>query len=383
METLDRKTIIELATFTGKPCVSIYIPTHKKGHEVNEGQDLILFKNQMQHLKTELHSRNLKTQDIETMLEPGFLLLKNKEFWKNMDHGLAVFLAPGMFLYLKCPFRFEELLIINNHFHVKPLLPIAEGQKVYYILKLTKIHPKLYKANKYSIEEVETEGIFPDTILEISKYYDSEDASINKGMADPRHINTGGNNNDNKEKDHILTEYFRKINESVKSLIGTEKAPLLLAGVEYFHPLYRKVNTHPYLFEGGLKGNFDHTALHELHGQANELMENYFVDELKKRLETFHNLSDTNRVSVDLQTILKAAATGRVDTLFLSSLDPVWGKFDENTLEVSIHQDYQQDDEGLLNKASVLTLINGGNVFVGTREKELELGLPVAALFRY
>ncbi|MCE2703319.1 MAG: hypothetical protein LW859_39355 [Anabaena sp. 49633_E8] len=48
-----------------------------------------------------------------------------------------------------------------------------------------------------------------------------------------------------------------------KKLRG-EKAPLILAGVEYLLPIYRQANTYPYLAETGITGNAEILKMQEL-----------------------------------------------------------------------------------------------------------------------
>ena len=57
-------------------------------------------------------------------------------------------------------------------------------------------------------------------------------------------------------KDDIL-EYFRQIDQGLHPVLRDERAPLVLAGVDYLHPIYRQANTYPHLLDQGLTGNCD------------------------------------------------------------------------------------------------------------------------------
>ena len=58
----------------------------------------------------------------------------------------------------------------------------------------------------------------------------------------------GGVTDDTKEN---LLKYFRLIDRGLHDLLKDERAPLVLAGVEYLFPIYREANTYPRLIEGG------------------------------------------------------------------------------------------------------------------------------------
>ncbi|QJD94859.1 hypothetical protein HH214_02675 [Mucilaginibacter robiniae] len=48
MDLISKEEFAELINYHGENCISIYIPTHRAGVEVNEKQDAIVFKNALQ-----------------------------------------------------------------------------------------------------------------------------------------------------------------------------------------------------------------------------------------------------------------------------------------------------------------------------------------------
>ncbi len=50
----------------------------------------------------------------------------------------------------------------------------------------------------------------------------------------------------------------------------------------------------------------------------------------------------------------------------------IWGRFDENTNKLVIHQERQAEDECLINQAVLNTLMNGGDVHVLEKEQMLK-----------
>src|SRR4051812_12812078 len=54
---LTKAAFVELASYEKPPCVSILLPTHKAGTEVNEQTDLVAFKNALQEVEKILNER--------------------------------------------------------------------------------------------------------------------------------------------------------------------------------------------------------------------------------------------------------------------------------------------------------------------------------------
>jgi hypothetical protein len=73
---------------------------------------------------------------------------------------------------------------------------------------------------------------------------------------------THGDEVDSKEN---IKRYFRRIDKGLHELVRDERVPLVLAGVDYLHPIYKKVNSYPHLMEAGVGGNPERLSAKELH----------------------------------------------------------------------------------------------------------------------
>ena len=56
---MNRNEIIKLASQKSEHCISIYIPTHQKGHQVKEGYDKLNLKNQIKEVESKLQRKGL------------------------------------------------------------------------------------------------------------------------------------------------------------------------------------------------------------------------------------------------------------------------------------------------------------------------------------
>src|SRR5438270_11589830 len=65
----------QMAGVQSSCCISVYIPTHHAGVEVNEQQDRLAFKNVLQQIRSMLHDKGYNQPEIEKIIEPGYKLL--------------------------------------------------------------------------------------------------------------------------------------------------------------------------------------------------------------------------------------------------------------------------------------------------------------------
>lgn len=102
----------ELLNYQGAPCISIFIPTHRSGVEVNEKQDAIFLKNALQRVTADLQDQGMPPQSIDALLRPGFELYKNEVFWNNQLDSLALFLADNLFKAFTLPYTVMRRYIL-------------------------------------------------------------------------------------------------------------------------------------------------------------------------------------------------------------------------------------------------------------------------------
>lgn len=384
----DRKALLDLADRTHEHSISIFIPTHRRGHQVLDGQDVITLKNHLQTIRLELEAQSLRSNDIDELMQPLEALLDDPQFWRHRTEGLALFRSPDYFVTFDSPRPLEEFHQLGPKFWLRPLLPYVQPAGRYYLLQIGKNGVVLYQADPFSMAVVETDGVMPSGLEEITKYYDFEEElqGRNSGGGSTVAMYTSDDSNeDQKNKNHLLADYFRLIDEAIINLIGTQNIPLVLASVAYYQPIYRSINSYPHLHEGGLTGNFDHVQPDEMHHQANEQLSDYFEKNRQERINQYQNSSGGDLVSRDLRQILESALTGRVEVLFLGQDAQAWGQFNEETLTATIHDEARDGDESLIDQAALLTLRNGGEVYVLEEVDLLENREPVmiTALYRF
>jgi hypothetical protein len=155
MNLLTKDMMPELLSVNEGTCISLYMPTHRT-HPDNLKTRYSL-KNL---LKPENNPsfRNIQSQ-VTTLLEPFVALESDEEFWRNTSDGLAV-LAHDMFKTISLPVAIEELTVVSNSFHTKPLRRYLQSVERYNVLGLSLHDYQIYEGNRHSLIELK---LPPDT----------------------------------------------------------------------------------------------------------------------------------------------------------------------------------------------------------------------------
>src|SRR4030042_5582678 len=249
MNVLTRNNLNSLMAVHKGPCVSVFMPMHRSGQETQ--QDPIRFKNLLREAEERLITRGLPVHESKELLKSAQKLLQGDLFHQHQSDGLGMFLSPEVFRYYLLPFVFKELVIVTDRFHIRPLLPLLRGDRRYYILALSQNKVRLLQGTHYSVSEVSLADVpenLADTLRDDDSWKELHMHSALSGKGTLSAI-THGDEVDSKEN---IRRYFRRIDRGLNELLRKERAPLVLAGVDYLHPIYKEVNSYPHLMDEGI-----------------------------------------------------------------------------------------------------------------------------------
>ena len=382
---LTKEQFATLANYQRELCISLYIPANSADSvEANRQKDFIGFKSKLQQLTALLKERNIDQTVIESMLKPGYDLVRSEDFWANLSQGLAVFVADGFFRYIKLPVTPKEELLLNSTFYLTPLIPVITSKDYFYVLVLSKKQATLYRADSFGMQHVPVKGM-PNGVEDVVHFEQKDDEAlfrtetIGAGSGASYHgIGTG-----RPEPKANLAMYFDEVDETLwNEVLHNENVPLLLVGVEYLIPIYKQVAKYKPIWEGAVTGNHEHENITSLYQQVREKITPYLQERETKALNTYANQSATGLTSSIVEDIIPAAYYGRVSQLFALKNEHIWGSFAEMNNQLTLHPSQEEADECMVDKAVIKTLMNGGEVFILPAEK-MPGGSKLAALMRY
>ena len=146
-----------------------YLPIYRAGTEVQQNSTRL--KNLIRQAESSIVESGLSDKEAGEFLQPIQELVDSDEsFWQESNNdGLAVFLTSGVFRYYRLPLIFDELVVVTDRFHLKPLLPLLRGDGKYYILALSQQDVRLIECTRNNVREIELEDI-PKSVDDALQY---------------------------------------------------------------------------------------------------------------------------------------------------------------------------------------------------------------------
>lgn len=387
MKLLTRNELRSLTRKQEGQCVSIFMPTHRVDPGIQ--QDPIRFKNLLGEAEERLIDAGMRSPEARLLLEKADRLLLDGLFWRRQSDGLVLFLSSDEFHYYRLPLAFEELVVVSQRFHIKPLLPLFSGDGQFHILAISQNRVRFLQGSRYSIDEIHLDDV-PTSLAAALRFDDPEKrlqfhtATAAPGSHEGRAAAFHGHGVGTSDAKTNILRYFQKVSAGVSDLLREEQVPLVLAGVDYLLPIYREASSYPFLEEEGIEGNPEELSAEELHRQAWVIVQPRFLQDKQGAAARYLQLAGTSSelASDDLETVLTAAYQGRVDTLFVALGVQRWGTFHLDLLSVECHNQRQPGDQDLLDLVAVQTLLNGGKVYAVGQE-QVPTSSTLAAVFRY
>ena len=382
MDTVSLETIKHLSEPAAGLRVSIFLPTQRFGPDSQEA-DSTRLKNLTRKAQAELEAQGLRTTDAERLLAPARALLDDRPFWLRSRQGVAVLLGEDDHHVFQLDLPTPEHVHVSHRFWVRPLLPLVDRTEDYWVLALSQKRVRLLKGDRSSLAEVPAEHI-PESLSDALQWEDFEKSSLQFHTGTS---GTGGrrpavfHGTDEPDTKGELTRFFREIDRGLHEHLGSDHAPLVLAGVDYLIPLYHEVSTCPHLLADAVTGSPDTLGDQVLHEQSWKIAAAVFGRDGERTLENVREAWASARVTTEPQYIREAAASGRIASLLISETAGWWSD-DETGSGVVQYDDRPDADEDLLQTAALETLGNGGEVLLFPAER-MPYEARAVALLRY
>lgn len=376
--TLTRDRLQPLLGADSGPCVSIYMPTH--GHYGGTGEGSIRFKNALREARRLLLDRH-SSKAIRELLDP-VAALSSADFWRHQAGGLAVFRSPDLLEQFRVAREMPELVVVADSFHVRPLIRCLDSGERYFLIAISRNGADVFEGTASSLTPLPVSDL-PKGLAQLAasgRTRGTLGGHAARGGFRNRSVHAAGAPEPSSRAD--LVRFFRAIDRAVRLALRGTRAPVILAGVDYYLPLYREVSRLKGLADAIVSGSPDAMTLDELHARAWPVAQGVLRLNEDRALDRYRRAAERGRSSEDLEDVMHKARGGRVRCLFLALGLRAWGTVDPATGRVRRTPGQQGSrDDDLLDDVAEAVLLRGGEVRILSPER-MPLGLEVAAELR-
>jgi hypothetical protein len=367
---------------------SIYVPMNRALPDSQENAPrlrrlLLEAVHRVRELKHLHESARSLTQELLRIMEEGA-----HEFGSEREDGLAVFIRPGLLKVFKATVRFDEHVWIASRFVVTPMLEYLQGNGRFFVLAASQNNVRLLQGNKHFIWELEVHKL-PTNLVEALRI-DEHIRSTQFHTAAPggrQSIKRGGglyhgHSGDELDKSDDIVQFLRRLDDALCKFWRDERAPLVFAGVDYLHSMFRECNHYNHLVDEPVTGNPEHWDLQQLNAGAWAIVESRFDAARRQAVEKYGTLAARGRGSDNLTELSKWGRYGRIDTLLVQRHALRLGVIDSATGAITQSPADATEGEDLLDFLASLTLGNSGTVYLMNPD-EMPTASPAAGTYRY
>jgi len=363
------------------PCISLYQPTHR--HRPENKQDRIRFKNLVQKIENSLRLK-YPTRKIEPLLEPYRVLAEDRPFWDHALDGLAILSNEDRCIVYRLQRPVEELAIVADSFHIKPLIRVFQSADRYHLLGLNRELFNLYEGNRYGFEEIDLGPDVPKTAEEVLGERDYERSVT----AAPHTTASGapilfGHTEKSEEKQKETEKFFRFVDKFVlENYSQPSGLPLMLIALPEYHSLFHKISRNPHLMKEGLKIAHHPDTTPKLKDEVWKVLEPSYLEKTRVLIEKYEEARAKWLATDDLSQIALAALQNNIKHLLIEADRVVPLRINPETweLEPADLDDPEHDD--LLDDLAEMVFRSKGEVVVLPKDR-MPTTTGAAAIFRF
>lgn len=375
---LNSPLIEDLFAITTKPCLSLYLPTHRTQPERRD--DLTRYRQLVRQLVDSL-KLSFGADEINNLIAPFHDIDRDERFWNDRKAGIAMFRAPGVFITQHLDRSVPELAIVADNFHVKPLFRMLQTMEEYHVLCLTKETAQLFVGHRDALEPVRLLG---SEVLSIERILgpilSQRSFSLSNSGGMRRFV---GHSTTTDEIELDLERFYRAVDKIILDEIQPEQdLPLIIAGLQEQATTFMKTSRNPRLVESIVDVNPLRLTLRDLTERSWNAMEPIIREQSSRLIEAYDEAAAHDGGLEGIFGIAHAAAEGRVKTLFVEDTRQLPGKIDESTGNVVFDDLAQPDINDVLDDIARLVLRKGGTVIV-LPTQYMPTSTGAAAILRY
>jgi hypothetical protein len=360
VDYFGRDQLKELFQVETAPAVSIYMETHRTGAEV-AAQPLRL-RAAIDEARGILSTAGQNA--VDEVLAPLEALIGDADFWRYQADGLALFASRDFGRLYRLPVQVPDMVVVGPTFHTRPLIEFLQAPERFWVLSVAQKEVRMWEGTISGIRPVDLATV-PSSLQEA---LGTEVVSDRLNLRSPRGNGSapifhghGAGKDDTKQE---LEKFFRAVDSGVRDLLADEMGPIILAAVDYYHPIYRSVSKLENLADEGIVGSIAGWDEGRIHAAAWPIARKSVERKVNLALDLWESSYGRGKTESDLVSIARLAVSGRIRLLLTEKGRTVWGSMDRTSGDTEVIQEGGSDPHGvavdLLDELAEVTIQYGG-----------------------
>lgn len=301
-----------------------------------------------------LDQKSMSDRWKELLLKAEFYLLKDytrsfvDEFMKKLregkyleklealDRGVVVFYSlesfDGDLGYMKVQSSINDLIVVADSFHIKPLIRIRNNVKGFFIVTMSSRAINVLIENHGHLVKLDS--------------YRNEPGIDGNNKKDPK-------------------EFFLSSSQELNKLFAAYRLPIILAGVKDHIGHMKRLLNQSMLMDQYIVGNVEKMKALELQEKVYKILTPYYEKLEQGALKDLEVAMNRGRAITFLEDIAISAVYGKISKLFVVENRFVWGSINQHTGEIFIApRQVNAHDDDVLDDLCQIVLSKGGEVVV-------------------
>ncbi len=360
MDRFGKEEFRQLLDVNASPAVSIYLPIERQ--EMTNKALRLQLRAQIDEAIERLETANSVDEKIwKPMASRLQGLVEDRNFWNQRGDGVAIFSAPDFDAVYFLPVQFQAQTVVGPNFHTRPLLDHVAAPTDYWVLAVGEKEVSFWEGSPTGVEAVEIDDLpknLQDALLmQFGKDQDglnyqtggnysqggrSTDQGGTRKLPSPMYHGHGGGR---EEHDAYLARYFLEVSRGIREYLGGAEGPVILAAVDYCHPIFKQSSKLRNLADEGIDGNVHFWNDQQIYEAAWPIAKKEMERRVDETLQLWERSFGRGSAEMDPATIGRRVVEGRVHRLLLDEAAELWGQYDRTTGEFEEINDGAEDED--------------------------------------
>ncbi|MDO5627974.1 MAG: hypothetical protein Q4G43_06595 [Mobilicoccus sp.] len=316
VDALTPETLQELCGLPA-PVVSIYLPTRRDNADPHA--DALRLRGLIDEAAGKLAELDTvaPTED-QRIVAPLRELAEDRHFWSEQADSLALIAWSGGHRIFRLAATTHEQAHVGALPHLAPLVPVAFGDEVFYLLAVSRNAVRLFTGRRDSLHQLDL-GPIPDSLENIERQHEQEHELQHQG--EPRGgggVATFHGHGGTDVSEVMVDKFVLEVATGLRSRIGSKTTqPVVLAAVAEYLPKFQATGLLPTLVDDVAAGNPDQLSAADLLEKAWPVVEEAVAAPAARYTEAVAERRGAGTAVVDPAEIARMGTEGRIGTLLL------------------------------------------------------------------